>query len=288
MRCNSEQTFILAKQNHLHMKKQHEYLLDLKAEMRIAINRLIGSDLSNEKFKKNSFEQFASAINAKLKPIKTRAIISIGKTISWEVLREIMNYDYKISDPIDVKVRKTLSKICIYLNYVDWADFIKKMNEGISKSSYARDEAIKSRMFEAIRALNTNLSPLVPDEYLRNLEPYCSKDYIEAVRKSLSAKVGIKKQVPKLSIKTITVIKSTPTYARLLIVEERSRREEVKSRSSFIVLNAGRKEAIECVYTLLFLDGSWKIYSRYYLTYKPFVGLDFYRELGYVVSKRKL
>jgi hypothetical protein len=150
------------------MENHYDYFFDFKEELTINMNLLLGYDIENNNFSRGCFTKTKTAIQDKLRPLKTTEIKRIGKTISWEILREIINYDFAekklTKTPIDEKVEKTLSKICIYLGYKNWLHFIQEVKEERKVDEASKVSQIKNDFLKAKQTEITLLGSMpVPD-----------------------------------------------------------------------------------------------------------------------------
>lgn len=84
---------------------------------------------STKEFIKSDLIRLAGLINNKLDSVEDEKLGDIGRTISWELLRNMLNYRYIVPVPTNRKIVKSLSKVAIFLNFRDWDDFLKDYKE---------------------------------------------------------------------------------------------------------------------------------------------------------------
>jgi|GEM_PF-4629268 hypothetical protein len=229
-----------------------KFLPELKQEMKIGINLVNGYPIENDEFNKSSFEEFAKAITKKLKPIKSKKIVEMGKSISWEIIRQIIMYEFHVKIPTDRKVEKTLSKICFYLGYDDWKDFKRQKEIGLSGNP-KQIETIKLHLLQAIEKLNEFFANLYNTGYSQNLKTYIISTKVEKLLelaeelKSKNIDAGL---IPRLTLSNIAVVSLAPTYATVYATECRSFKvNQLHSHSVYNLLNVGDR---------------WVLGTRYY------------------------
>jgi hypothetical protein len=238
------------------------YFDELKGEMRVKLNTLKGYPIGNKNFKKNDFQFLASEIEKKLQPLKTQKIIAIGKTISWEVIRQILNYSFVVSVPLNKKVEKTLSKICIYLGYNDWVNFVTR--KAGKNDSEARTVALVKRHFqdtiEKVNEYFINLPEIKKEDLYLYFYPLLAERFYRLLVEKKSENFTSTLNIPKLAVTDVKVIQLAPTYAQVYAIEHREQilLEELKNH----VRTTEHNEDTECIYSLTFSNGRWLIYSR--------------------------
>lgn len=246
------------------MSDNAKYVEHLKEKMRISINYLQQSGKTNKKFTKSSYETLAKAINEELKPIKSRDIVRLGKTISWEIIRQIMRYGYEVKEPIPPKVYKTLSKICVYHGFKDWIEF-KQMydNNSSPDKENATKEGIKRNLKEAIKFLNEIYSEKKLPEKSKTRRYFSnaiSNQILEDLEGFLTESQGGSFAIPTLKVDLIQVLDFTPIFADLSVREYREAKE-IDIRKNF-----KRTEETYSInmafYTMIKENRRWKVYER--------------------------
>jgi hypothetical protein len=114
------------------------YISELKSQVRQSkvVKKQVA--LRGEKWTISSFELLADMITLSLLENMDKAQqMTVGTTISAKTLANIFKDDYKIGYPLDPRTVNSLSKICIFVGYDSWYDFVNTIDE---QSDSSRNE----------------------------------------------------------------------------------------------------------------------------------------------------
>lgn len=220
----------------------NRYFAELKKRLISATNDLLGYPKSNKEFTKTDLQGLADAIKSKLEKLKQEDTYVGETTISWELLRNMICYSYPVKVPTNKKVVSSLTKICLYLDFNSWGDFIANYKE--------RGEPIliKGVIRKGIMELNKFI-----EKKPCNIQPYFSKNLQPSVN-----------MVHLINVEEIKVLTIREDKAYVLVYEE-----YVKNRPGVNIIGKIRLDGpvkyFTHLYELVLVKDQWLIDKRYKL-----------------------
>jgi len=108
-----------------------------------------------KEWKQNDFVVLSQTIGKTLEEanhISPSLKLNTGTTISVSTLERIFKHGYELGTPIELRKIKTLNKLCWFIEYKSWEDFIEKNHSDLDEKKIALPFKIKDFMFEALSA----------------------------------------------------------------------------------------------------------------------------------------
>jgi|GEM_PF-5507303 len=216
-----------------------------------ALNDLMEYPRDNMKFKKGDFIELKVAMNKKF--ATTCKTGEKPKTISWQLLRNMISYKYDVPVPTHPKIIKSLDKVAFYLENVTWTEFSK--NIAINEVTLYVEHYIQFFIQQIdlyLQGKLINASNIASGKMLKNL--INTKVYDVNVR--------------EIAVSDIFVLKVTDKFAFSVVTEWRFKHRRTDAEDS----SDGKK--IRCIYVLKYENSRWFLDERFILQEEQSILID--------------
>jgi hypothetical protein len=120
------------------------YLQVLVEKLEASYRYANAHEVNFKDFTENDFRNLEKLIKDRLNEdgvLTKQQRLDLGTTVAVSTLKRIFKYGYDVEDSIEARQRKNLDKLCIYLGYKDWLQFI-----GFNSENYRAGETYNAHL----------------------------------------------------------------------------------------------------------------------------------------------